>query len=163
MPVQNFALNFPCYFCRNMTPGPMSTLIFLSTAQKKPFKKSKFFRFHVGVKWRNPIGSWRKLQKFLHVSYFFFFILLLFLHFFFLDFLSDKISRKCSSYESFSDEIANGIQDYKQEHIIIIIRSERTHILISFGEIIRFTAANFLVFFALPWVIKWSVKGTTLK
>lgn len=28
------------------------------------------------------------------------------------------------------------------------------HILMSFGEIIRLTAANFLVFFALPWLIK---------
>ena len=55
----------------------------------------------------------QKLHKFLHVSYFFFFILLLFRNFFFLDFLSDKISRKCSSYESSSDEIAHGIQDYK--------------------------------------------------
>ena len=51
-----FCLKIPFYFHLSVKSA-MSTSIFLSTARKKPVEKAIFLRFHVGIKWRNLIGS----------------------------------------------------------------------------------------------------------
>lgn len=79
-----------------------------------------------------------------HVAGFFFFLLLLFLFLLFLVLFSDGRNIENHNYQAVPTQKSVFVEQ------MVSRRTNFAHILMSFGEIIRLTAANFLVFFALP-------------